>query len=349
MSVVSKLSKFIKTSPKSNVRVEINIHKLLELLSGLPHIEKISQVPIKRSKGKFYNIAKNWAKRLKDISKNKLSSVFIAQDLAKILTIDGESIEYEALVKLLKDKNYRKSIANFFRTNNEYIITKEELQCSISENIFQSSDTIEKLLNSIETRTVVLPENEVNKINCAFYATASEKQKMLELLLKKGSHINTAGSVILLHHAMQSKKSETVTLLQKYISTDINSVDNKGHTFLHHAVECENLEIVKLLIKEGAKLNCVDLNGCTPLNLAIKSCNVEITNLLLNAGGDLKYTYKDSKGNITRVYTEDDYKFFLPLLKKRSGPWEKHEQNNHLNTTMHEPTTDQLANITLYS
>ncbi|XGA08733.1 MAG: ankyrin repeat domain-containing protein [Wolbachia endosymbiont of Xenopsylla cheopis] len=102
---------------------------------------------------------------------------------------------------------------------------------------------------------------------------------------------------------------------------DVNLKDDKNQTFLHHAVELEDLKIVEKLISKGAKLNCIDQNGCTPLNLAIKSRNVEITNLLLDACADIRYTYFPSKGNIIQVYTEEDYNFFISLLSKRIDPW----------------------------
>lgn len=60
----------------------------------------------------------------------------------------------------------------------------------------------------------------------------------------------------------------------------INDADHKGKTPLHYAVEKENVELVKLLLKNGAKSNIKDTKGLSAIDYSIKTKNNEIIELL---------------------------------------------------------------------
>ncbi|WP_339048202.1 ankyrin repeat domain-containing protein [Candidatus Mesenet endosymbiont of Phosphuga atrata] len=334
MRIIHKLSEHIKSLFSKKPSIEVNVHELSGILSSPSHIKKIN----KKSD-------KELTKLLEDISKNKLNSIFIAQDLAKILNVNNYPINVEELINLLKREDNRKAIFNLLRINNEYITTKEGLKRLILRNIKKSHEVIEDLLSNTETSKLLFKHiNSEHLLDCAIKCN---EDKIVELLIKNGAPIN----ISTLHYCIEYGKFEIFNSLIKVVknnlligkkyhelfdyavkyerydiihiilcSIDVNLKDDKNQTFLHHAVKLEDLKMVKQFISKGAKLNCVDQNGCTPLNLAIKSRNVDIANLLLNVGADIRYTYSPSKGNIIQVYTEEDYEFFTPLLSKRIDP-----------------------------
>ena len=45
-----------------------------------------------------------------------------------------------------------------------------------------------------------------------------------------------------------------------------NARQNNGTFLLHHAIEMDHIEVVPLLIKEGADVNAVDHRGLTPIH-----------------------------------------------------------------------------------
>ncbi|WP_339045957.1 ankyrin repeat domain-containing protein [Candidatus Mesenet endosymbiont of Agriotes lineatus] len=334
MTIIHKLSEYIKSlfSKKSSITIEINVHKLL---SSPSHIGKINH----KSETEFIKL-------LEGISKNKFDSSYIAQDLAEILNVNNYSINVEKLINLLKREHSREAIFNLLRIDNEYITTEEGFKRLILKNIKQSPEVIEDLLSNTEASKLLFKH--INSERLLNYAIKCNEDKIVELLIKNGAPVD----ISTLYYSIKYGKFEIFDSLIKVVKNklligkkyhelfdsavkckrhdiihimlcdiDINLKHNKDQTLLHHAVELENLEIVKRLIKKGARLNCVDQNGCTPLNLAIKSRNVDITNSLLDVCADIRYTYSPSKENTIQVYTEEDYKFLIPLLNKRNDPW----------------------------
>lgn len=337
MKIIHKLSEYTKSlfSKKYSAAVEVDIYQLLDLLDSPSHIEKINN----KSETEFIKL-------LKDASKNKLNSIFIAQDLAKILSVDNRSIEVKELTNLLKREHNRKAIFNLLRVNNEYITTKEGLNQLILKNIKKNPKVIEDLLSNAKTRKLLFKHTD-NK--CLLnYAIECSEDKIVELLVENGTPVDMST----LYHCIEYGKFEIFDSLTKVIKNELligkkyhksfdyaikyerydiinmilcnvgtNLKDSKDQTFLHHAVELKNFKIAKQLIKKDAKLNCVDQSGCMPLNLAIKLRDVDITNLLLDEGADIKYTHSPNEKSTIRVYTKEDCEFFIPLLNKRNNPW----------------------------
>ncbi len=64
-----------------------------------------------------------------------------------------------------------------------------------------------------------------------------------------------------------------------------NPLDSTGMTALHFAAGHGNLEILQILLQEGAEINFKDINGRSPLHLAASSGNMDAINLLLVCPG----------------------------------------------------------------
>jgi hypothetical protein len=67
----------------------------------------------------------------------------------------------------------------------------------------------------------------------------------------------------------------------------VNAVDDHEWTALHWAAENGRVDVVKVLIQNGADLNAVDINKCTALHRAAEDGHVDVVKLLLQNGADV--------------------------------------------------------------
>lgn len=136
-------------------------------------------------------------------------------------------------------------------------------------------------------------------INCDFVdddmyspiscAASMGNLEIMKLLLAKDLKTTLKGyfGAFAVYEAVVSDEAEAAKLLidvgaQPSSSDFQDSIEN---TSLHVAIEKENIEIVKLLLKNGALVNWADSSGGnTPLHKAVTVGNNEIVTLLLEAG-----------------------------------------------------------------
>jgi ankyrin repeat protein len=99
-----------------------------------------------------------------------------------------------------------------------------------------------------------------------------------------------------LMNAVAGGHTDFVKTLLSYGKCDVNRQDKLFHqTPLHLAVELGDFEIVKVLLKNGAKVNIQDCYGRTPALIAKQYKRKEIHQLLKKYGADL--TIQDKVGN----------------------------------------------------
>ncbi|EEB10237.1 conserved hypothetical protein [Pediculus humanus corporis] len=117
--------------------------------------------------------------------------------------------------------------------------------------------------------------------------------EFLRLLLTFGADPNIrdrGGLTPLMKAARLPQGMDSVLLLLSY-GADVNAMTDVRHdyrTVLHYAVLSGNLEIVYLLIKQGATVNYdSDYQKPTPLDLSILKGDPELVKLLLNAGANV--------------------------------------------------------------
>lgn len=69
---------------------------------------------------------------------------------------------------------------------------------------------------------------------------------------------------------------------------DVNAPDNDSWTPLHFAAQANCVEVIKLLIENGANIEAQEVNGNTPLWVATMNSNnnTEMVTELVNAGAD---------------------------------------------------------------
>lgn len=83
-----------------------------------------------------------------------------------------------------------------------------------------------------------------------------------------------------MHSASRCGILRTVELLLKYgAKADVNSIDVRGETPLHHASYFGYTNIVRLLLENEADANMTEIHGNTPLHWASSYRRVETVNL----------------------------------------------------------------------
>lgn len=109
-----------------------------------------------------------------------------------------------------------------------------------------------------------------------------------------------------------------IVLLQIYIEHghDVNRPSgNNDITPLICAVNIGRLDIVHVLLEEGAFINCADNKGNTPLLLAYCSRQKEIVILLLRKGANTRLPNNVGQTFEDLVFGADDVEYFLLMQK----------------------------------
>ncbi|MGM0369602.1 MAG: ankyrin repeat domain-containing protein [Bacillota bacterium] len=83
---------------------------------------------------------------------------------------------------------------------------------------------------------------------------------------------------------------EVKNLTTGFFDVDVNSSNERGGTVLMVATLRENVEAVKILLSEGAKVDTKSKEGATSLMLAAGKGNSELVELLLENGADINAT-----------------------------------------------------------
>jgi hypothetical protein len=97
-----------------------------------------------------------------------------------------------------------------------------------------------------------------------------------------------------LHNCAWNGFTSSVKRLLSIRNINVNVKDDwNGWTPLHCAVCIAHVEIIRLLLQNGAKVNAKSNNGSTPLHYAARNGNVDILHLLVENGADLEAQKND--------------------------------------------------------
>jgi ankyrin repeat protein len=129
-----------------------------------------------------------------------------------------------------------------------------------------------------------------NKLDIIEAASSSDLTKLREALKNPNKNINEKdqeGRTALIHAAINGKAEIVSLLLENGADPNIADLAN-GHTALHSAVQGWHEEVVRKLLKAGAKVDAVDNFGNTPLWRAVfvSRGKGEIIKALLGSGAD---------------------------------------------------------------
>lgn len=104
---------------------------------------------------------------------------------------------------------------------------------------------------------------------------------------------DTEGNTLLILAVINIQVDIVKMLLDE--GADVNAPDTKGMTALHYAVLAENEAIVQMLVARGSYLNGRNDNFETPLSVAVVQRNVNIVNILLQKQANVNIS--DAFGN----------------------------------------------------
>lgn len=156
---------------------------------------------------------------------------------------------------------------------------------------------------------------------CLFCASRSGCIVMLEEIIRGLEDLNRLSSqgISALHYAVHAGQIEVVRLLLEN-GADVNIRDKRDRTPLHQAVRADDSsELIDLLVENGADLEACDYNGCTPLLLAAKTGRFDDLKKLVNLGADL--TAEDDQGlsvdSYARLNQHADIRSFLKEYRKK--------------------------------
>ncbi|XP_071090923.1 ankyrin repeat domain-containing protein 39-like [Haliotis cracherodii] len=106
---------------------------------------------------------------------------------------------------------------------------------------------------------------------------------IIEFLVGMGadaSVLDASGDTIL-HQACIGADEETVKYFISQDIVDINCRGYRGRTPVMVAAEMGSVEVVKLLVSEGADLSLVDTEGCTILHRVCRRGHAEVASYVL--------------------------------------------------------------------
>ncbi len=92
---------------------------------------------------------------------------------------------------------------------------------------------------------------------------------------------------------IQNKNNNSV--IEFLNKTDIDLKDELGRTSLLNAAFCNNVDLMKWLIENGADINATDNEGYTALHFAAQEAHEDSLNLLVKNKADLNI--QDEHGN----------------------------------------------------
>ena len=152
--------------------------------------------------------------------------------------------------------------------------------------------------NKVSSLTTLLksPKVEINKADQKentplHHAVGKDHPEIIALLLEQGDRIdpniqNSEGLTPLALAAQENKVSSLTTLL-KSPKVEINKADQKENTPLHHAVEKDHREGIKLLLAQRGRINpnLQNSEGLTPIALAAQKDSSFALRMLMNDEG----------------------------------------------------------------
>ena len=158
----------------------------------------------------------------------------------------------------------------------------------LEELIKSSPEDLRAFIIEVVKRGIADPNEQIGTVGVTLmhYAASMNDIKMLEVLILAGGDVNVRDEEyedMPLHIAAWEGNLEIARVLIKEGSS-INSLNNSLSTPLHYAVFNGHLQLVKELIKSGANVNLSTKDGRTAYQISIDKGHNEITKILLGNG-----------------------------------------------------------------
>ncbi|KAL7803511.1 hypothetical protein V8C44DRAFT_353064 [Trichoderma aethiopicum] len=124
----------------------------------------------------------------------------------------------------------------------------------------------------------------------------------------------------LLHIAAEFGHAPLISLLIKDHKAHVNGKDEDGNTPLHIAALRGHLDVVKMLVENGARIDSRDHYGQTPLFKTMKYSEYRIAEYLIECGADVNLTDKAKASPLIHAMRRRDPRMTKLLLEHRAVP-----------------------------
>ena len=246
------------------------------------------------------NVIKKFIKLKTDINAPSKSGVYPV-DLAV-------SNDYFEILKLLKDNNCNFSVANLSLSKNIDIIEWMVAEGADAETIdinFAIEDT-----ESLKRVLKLKPDLSKQEIN---YETVFNNEKILDILLEAGMGDGVRGKFPnecpLIYGAVRYGDLNTIKKLKKYgLNIHAKCRQGSSETPVLYVVKLQKKDILEYyLFEENSNPNQKDWTKRSALLFAVNTDNDEIIKLLLKAGANLEYSGYFSKSPLMHAVDYDRY------------------------------------------
>ena len=188
------------------------------------------------------------------------------------------------------------------KTNSGFNLMDVAYLCN-DDIVKQILDTSSVYKNPIDLETLDKTTKVNNYRNIIKFYIENNKQEELKTILKNTDRkkflieaLNTVdkNGETLLFEACKQGNIEIVELLVEN-GADISATNNSNETPLFEACRQGNIEIVELLVKNGADISVINNNNETPLFEACRQQNTEVIDLLVKNGADVTISNNEGK------------------------------------------------------
>lgn len=187
---------------------------------------------------------------------------------------------YDAVVEILKIENCDPNISNEFGICPIHIACKNAIPNTVDDpTSIDSANSVEESIVQllIEDKRVDINVFDYGGLSPILIAALTGSIKILTFLIRKGVNLNIKSYSTALCIACESNFVNMAKLLLEH-GADPNQQDIFLNTPLHHACSHSSKELIKILIKQQARVNVVNADGKKPYHLTTD----EETKLFLN-------------------------------------------------------------------
>nr|XP_047126785.1 serine/threonine-protein phosphatase 6 regulatory ankyrin repeat subunit A-like [Hydra vulgaris] len=148
-----------------------------------------------------------------------------------------------------------------------------------------------------------IPAETEHGLTCLHYAAKNGHEVTLRQLLNSDGviveHPTSKKGLLSIHMAIAEGHANVTSILLSRSAEQINARCAIGRTALHFAAGNKHLELVQLLLGQGAEIDAQDKNGWTPLHYAADAGSTDIVIFLVQMGAQPSIEDMDGKAPIT--------------------------------------------------
>lgn len=147
------------------------------------------------------------------------------------------------------------------------------------------------------------------RITPLFLAVKANDENIVQALLNAGANPNHMTQDATILGAALSQNNKAVIKMLIDAGPDINARHPKflNISYLDYAILIKDVEMVRILLDQGALVNIKKDTGLTPLNQAITTHNIDILKLLIDHGADTHLPDNEGLTPLERLNKEKDF------------------------------------------